>query len=164
MLAQILQVSRLPNQPINLQIHPQLPLTRRRRRPRPHNPRTAILLLGRKIRPCQLLLHPRQHLYSPCVLHLLRFLLLGLGGWKGAAAVAGAVHIRTARLGNGAVCGGGGDAAGRAGARAAGLDAGDEAVAAFGLEGWFWGGFAVEAPGEEGIVDELRVSGLAFLL
>ena len=155
MLTQILQIRRLPNQPIDLQINPQLRALRSRR-PRPRNPQPTILLLGRKVHTRQLLLYAPKHLDSARVLYFLGLLLLGFGAGEGAAAVARAVHVGPAGFGDRAVCCGGGDAARGAGGAAAGFDAGDEAVAALGLEGWFGWGFAVEAPREEWVVDELN--------
>jgi hypothetical protein len=152
MLAQILQVSGLPNQPINLQIHSQL----LDRRARPRNTQLPVLLLSREIRTRKLLLDSGEYLDSPSILHLLRFLFVNFGG-EGAGAAAWAVHIGPSGFRDGAVGCCGGDAAGGAVWGAAGLDAGDEAVAALGLEGGLGWRFAVETPRKEGIVDELRI-------
>jgi hypothetical protein len=127
MLTQILQIRRLLNQPIHLRHNPQL-----------------LPRIGTKVPTRQLFLYSAQHHDRPRILHLLGLSLVCRRP-KSVSRVVGsdAGAVARAREGREVV---------------RGVDFGaDDGLAAFRGEVWFVRGFAVaEAPGEEGVVDELE--------
>jgi hypothetical protein len=127
MLTQILQISSLLNQPINLGLNLEL--------------LSSLEILAR-----ELFLDSSEDLNSAHILYFLRLLIIESVLCKGRGAVAWTICVGSSRLWN---------TIGSSGVVAR-FDAGHNAVAAFGGEVWLGWGFAdVEAPVQERIVDEL---------